>query len=75
MFNCLEKIKNQLLELAPSVKIGLENGIKNAKSVPFIRIVSFNDEVAGYNALDLNFNIYDQVRIDTFFEEEHEITR
>jgi len=73
MFNCLEKIKTQLSDLAPSVKIGLENGIKNAKSVPFIRIVSFNDEVAGYNTLDLIFNIYVAVKKTNNLEDDYKM--
>ena len=73
MFDCLEKIKEKLLDLAPSVKIGLENGIKNAKSVPFIRIVSFNDEIANYNTLNLNFNVYIAVKKTNDLENDYKM--
>ena len=58
MLEYLEFAKTQLLDLAPSVKIGLESGIKNAKTAPFIRVVSHSDELNQYNQIDLNFSVF-----------------
>ena len=72
MLEYLEFAKEQVKDLAPSVKIGLESGIKSAKTAPFIRVVSHSDELNQYNQIDLNFSLFIAIAKTTDLEKDYQ---